>query len=203
MAGHNNFLLNRIDPSVAARLQPHLALVHLRHAQVLADTHQRVPKVYFPHDGIISNVVQLSNGGAIETAMIGRDGAFGAGQALDGKISLNRVIIQVPGTASAIESGRLCELAVALPPLRALLMKYEQFFSAQVQQAVACNAVHDVQNRTCKWLLRMHDFVGADLPLTQEFLAEMMGVRRTSVTAVAGFAEARHDQLQARTHPHK
>jgi len=186
MAGHTNFILNTIEPSVAARLQPHLALVHLRHGQVLADTHQRVQKVYFPHNGIISNVVQLSNGGSIETAMIGNDGAFGAGQALDGRISLNRVVVQVPGTASVIEAGRLCELALALPALRALLMKYEQFFSAQVQQAVACNAVHDVQNRTCKWLLRMHDLVGADLSLTQEFLAEMMGVRRTSVTAVAG-----------------
>jgi Crp-like helix-turn-helix protein len=118
--------------------------------------------------------------------MIGNDGAFGAGHALDGKTSLNRAVIQVAGTASAIESSRLCELALALPSLRALLMKYEQFFSAQVQQAVACNAVHSVEQRTCKWLLRMHDLVGEDLPLTQEFLAQMMGVRRTSVTEVAG-----------------
>jgi CRP-like cAMP-binding protein len=186
MTGHANFILNRVDPDTAARLQPHLSLVHLRHAQVLVDTHQRVQKVYFPHSGIISNVVQLSNGGSIETGMIGNDGAFGAGQALDDRVSLNRVVIQVPGTASVIESGRLCELALALPELRALLMKYEQFFFAQVQQAVACNAVHNVEKRICKWLLRMHDLVGEDLPLTQEFLAEMMGVRRTSVTEIAG-----------------
>jgi hypothetical protein len=66
------------------------------------------------------------------------------------------------------------------------LINYEQFFLSQVQQTAACNAVHNVQARICKWLLRMHDLVGVDLPLTQEFLAEMMGVRRTSVTAVAG-----------------
>jgi len=67
-----------------------------------------------------------------------------------------------------------------------LLIKYEEFLFSQVQQTAACNAVHDVQARTCKWLLRMHDLVGVDLPLTQEFLAQMMGVRRTSVTVVAG-----------------
>ena len=65
-------------------------------------------------------------------------------------------------------------------------MKYEQFFLSQVQQTAACNAVHKVEARTCKWLLRMHDLVGNDLELTQEFLAQMMGVRRTSVTQVAG-----------------
>jgi len=185
MAGHTNFILSRLEPNVAARLQPHLSVIYLRHGQVLADTHQHVQKVYFPHSGIISSVVELSDGGSIESGMIGNDGAFGAGQALDGRVSLNRVVIQVPGTASVIECGRLCELALALPVLRALLMKYEQFFFAQVQQAVACNAVHNVEKRTCKWLLRMHHLVGDDLPLTQEFLAEMMGVRRTSVTGVA------------------
>ena len=67
-----------------------------------------------------------------------------------------------------------------------LLIKYEEFLFSQVQQTAACNAVHSVQARTCKWPLRIHDLVGVDLPLTQEFLAQMMGVRRTSVTAVAG-----------------
>jgi CRP-like cAMP-binding protein len=202
MTGHANFILNRVDPDTAARLQPHLSFVHLRHAQVLVDTHQRVQKVYFPHSGIISNVVQLSSGGSIETGMIGNDGAFGAGQALDDKVSLNRVVIQVPGTASVIDSGRLCELALELPKLRALLMKYEQFFFAQVQQAVACNAVHNVEKRICKWLLRMHDLVGEDLPLTQEFLAEMMGVRRTSVTQVAGELQKRGLITYSRGHVH-
>jgi CRP-like cAMP-binding protein len=70
--------------------------------------------------------------------------------------------------------------------LRELVVRYEQFFVAQVQQTAACNALHDVPTRTCKWLLRMHRLVGNDLPLTQEFLAQMMGVRRTSVTEVSG-----------------
>jgi hypothetical protein len=118
--------------------------------------------------------------------MIGRDGAFGAGQALDEQVSLNHVVMQVAGTASVISSNRVCEVADEHPAFRRLLLSYEQFLLAQVQQTAACNAVHHVQARTCKWLLRTHDLVGDDLPITQEFFAEMMGVRRTTVTEVAG-----------------
>ena len=153
---------------------------------MLAETHQRVEKVYFPHSGIISCVVELVGGGAIETGMIGKDGAFGASQALDDKVSLNQVVVQVTGMASVITSDEIRKVADELPAFRGLLVKYEQFFLAQVQQTAACNAVHNVQARMCKWLLRMHDLVGVELPLTQEFLAQMMGVRRTSVTEVAG-----------------
>jgi CRP-like cAMP-binding protein len=84
-----------------------------------------------------------------------------------------------------ISSDHIREAADEIPIFRSLLVKYEQFFLAQVQQTAACNAIHTVQARTCKWLLRMHELTGDDLPLTQEFLALMMGVRRTSVTSVA------------------
>lgn len=186
MPHRQNFLLNRLEPAVLAQILPHLTLVDLQHGHVLAETHQRVERVYFPHSGIISCVVELLGGGAIETGMIGNDGEFGATQALDHKVSLNHVVMQIAGAASVISSDRIREIANELPSFRGLLVKYEQFFLAQVQQTAACNAVHDVQARTCKWLLRMHDLVGVDLPLTQEFLAQMMGVRRTSVTQVAG-----------------
>jgi CRP-like cAMP-binding protein len=181
-----NFLLNRLEPAVLAEIEPHLTLLELDHSHVLAETHQRIEKVYFPHTGIISCVVELVGGGAIETGMIGNDGEFGASQALDDKVSLNHVVMQVAGVASVISSDRIRMIADELPSFRGLLVKYEQFFLSQVQQTAACNAVHSVQARTCKWLLRMHDLVGIDLALTQEFLAQMMGVRRTSVTQVAG-----------------
>jgi CRP-like cAMP-binding protein len=186
MPHQKNFLLNRLEPDVLAQIRPHLSLLELQHSDVLAETHQRIEKVYFPHSGIISCVVELVGGGAIETGMIGNDGAFGASQALDDKVSLNHVVIQVGGTASVISSNHVREFANELPVFRGLLVKYEQFFLAQVQQTAACNAAHTLQARTCKWLLRMYDLVGVDLPLTQEFLAQMMGVRRTSVTDVAG-----------------
>jgi hypothetical protein len=99
--------------------------------------------------------------------MVGNDGAFGASQALDDKVSLNHVITQVAGVASVITSDRLREASSEFPSLRVLLIKYDEFLFSQVQQTAACNAVHSVEARTCKWLLRMHDLAGDDLPLTQ------------------------------------
>jgi len=182
----DNFLLNLLEPDVLDRIEPQLSIIDLQREQVLAETHQRIERVYFPHSGIISCVVELIGGGAIETGMIGKDGNFGSSQALDDKVSLNHVVTQVGGTASLMSSEHLRQQAEAFPPFRSVLIKYDQFFLAQVQQHVACNAAHNVQARTCKWLLRMHELVGPDLPLTQEFLAQMMGVRRTTVTTVAG-----------------
>ena len=185
MPHQNNQLLARFGPLEMEALRPELRTVTLDHGQVLADTHRPIETTYFPYSGILSFVVALQNGMAIETGMVGRDGEFGAANALDGKVSLNRVIVQVPGLASAINSDRLHTIADHLPNVRAMLIKYELFFLAQVQQTAACNAVHDVHTRTCKWLLRMHQLAGDDLRLTQEFLAQMMGVRRTSITEAA------------------
>jgi CRP-like cAMP-binding protein len=186
MPHRNNFLLNRLEPDLLAQIEPHLSLVELPQGKVLARRDDLVERVYFPHSGIISCVVELKGGEAIATAMIGSDGAFGAGQALDDHVSLNDVIMQVAGTASVIRSERICDIAEQLPAFRRLLVSYEQFLTAQVQQTGACNAIHSAQARTCKWLLRMHQLAGDDLLLTQEFLAQMMGVRRTTLTGVAG-----------------
>jgi CRP-like cAMP-binding protein len=180
-----NQLLARLDSPTLLVMLPDLRVVDFRQGDVLADSHHRVEQVYFPHAGVLSFVVEMRNGQAIETGMTGRDGEFGAAQALDHKVSLNKVVVQVPGRASVMDSDRLRHAANSLPNLRALLVKYELFFVAQVQQTAACNAVHDIHSRTCKWLLRMHQLAGDDLPLTQEFLAQMMGVRRTSVTEIA------------------
>ena len=186
----SNFLLGRLSPMTLSRVAPYLSLVDLPAAEVLAEPHQRIQRVYFPYSGIISSVVELTDGGMIETGMIGNDGVFGASQAMDDKLSLNLATVQIAGKASVISVDRLRALAADLPDFRALLVKYEQFFLAQVQQTAACNAVHDIDARTCKWLARMHDLVGPDLLLTQEYFARMMGVRRTSVTTVAGALQA-------------
>jgi CRP-like cAMP-binding protein len=182
----DNQFLARLDRSLFATVEKHLKMVDLRQGDVIAETHGIVHKVYFPHGGIISCVVQLTNGGTIETAMIGKDGLFGGGPALDHKLSMNRVVMQVPGTVSTIDADRLRLLAQENPVLREMLICYEQFIVAHVQQTAACNAVHNVASRTCKWLLRMQRLVGDDLPLTQEFLAQMMGVARSSVNKIAG-----------------
>jgi len=186
MSVHQNFLLARIKAAGIESFLPRLSVVELRAGQVIAEMQQPVHSVHFPHSGIISCVVQLVGGGTIATGMIGRDGAFGASQALDGRVSLNKVVAQVPGVASVINDAHLVKAAESHPELRRILLKYDQFLLAQTQQTAACNALHSIQMRTCKWLLRMHDLAGTDFALTQEFLAQMMGVRRTSVTDVAG-----------------
>jgi CRP-like cAMP-binding protein len=185
VSGHlENQLLASLDPSVLAELEPDLRIVHINQGEVINETHTTVQKVYFPHGGIISCVVELIGGGAIETGMIGKDGQYGAAAALDHKVSLNLVVMQIAGDASVVDADRLRDLVVLHPKLREQVMAYEQFFLSHVQQTCACNAVHKVEARICKWLLRMQKLVGDDLILTQEFLAQMMGVRRTSVTEV-------------------
>jgi CRP-like cAMP-binding protein len=185
MSPRENALLHPLDPATFSRIEPHLSVIELHRKMVLAEAHRTLDKVYFPHSGIISCVVGLRSGDTIQTGMIGNDGEYGAGHALDNKMSLNNAVVQVAGTASVMASDELRKLANELPPFKELLVNYEQFFLAQVQQTAACNAVHNIQSRTCRWLLRMHDLAGLDLSLTHEFLAEMMGVRRTSVTGIA------------------
>jgi CRP-like cAMP-binding protein len=180
-----NQLLARLSPVTLAALEPDLTVAQLERGHVISETQTAVNRVFFPHGGIISCVVNLTDGGIIETGMIGKDGQFGAGAALDHKLSLNYVVMQVAGDASIITSDRFRQLAQEHPSLREIAVCYEQFFLAQAQQTAACNAVHDVQTRTCKWLLRMQRLVGDDIPLTQEFLAQMMGVGRSSVSPVA------------------
>ena len=114
--------------------------------------------------------------------MIGNDGVFGAIQAIDDRLSLNKVIVQVPSRSSVVDAAVVKHLADWSPDFRRLIIKYEQFTLGQVQQTTACNALHSVEERTCTWLVRMYDLAGRDLPLTQEFLAQMMGVQRTSVS---------------------
>src|SRR5436190_17892851 len=141
MPHRNNFLLRSLEPALLKKLAPHLSMVRLEQGQVLVGTHQLAQSVYFPQNGIISCVVELRGGGAIETGMIGKDGAWGASQALSGKVSLNHVVMQVAGTSSVIESGHMRQLATEHPAFRHLL-EYEQFFLSQVQQTAACHAVH-------------------------------------------------------------
>jgi CRP-like cAMP-binding protein len=186
-----NRLLSLLDPADLAELASHLKTVELTHGQVLAEAQQPIHQVYFPHSGIISFVVEMSDGHMIETGMTGHDGVLGAIQVLDGNISPNKVLIQASGVASVIDADRMREITAANAGVRALLGKHELFFIAQIQQSVGCNAVHTVEPRVCRWLSRMYDLVGEEFPLTQEFMGQMIGVRRTSVSLVAAQLQER------------
>jgi CRP-like cAMP-binding protein len=180
-----NKFLTLLPAADLALFQAELRVFDLAHGEVLAEPHQPIEKLYFPHSGIASYVVAMSDGNMIETGMVGRDGVVGALQAIDDKWSPNRIMVQVPGQASTIDIEIMRKAIDASPSLRVMLAKHEQFFVAQVQQSVGCNASHTVEARMCRWLLRMYDLTGPELPLTQEFMAQMMGVRRTSVSLVA------------------
>jgi len=115
---------------------------------------------------------------------------------------MNRVVVQIPMTVSVIDGQDLRQLVQDVPAIRKLLMDYEQFFIAQIQQTAACNAVHDIERRMCNWLLRMHDLAGDRLNLTQEFMAQMMGVRRTSISGVAALMQKKGLIAYSRGHLH-
>jgi CRP-like cAMP-binding protein len=182
-----NLLPASVSDDVYAALQPHLKIVELKHGAVIAETGGTVKNVYFPHSGIISLVVELSVGDMIETAMVGRDGVVNAAAALDGKVSLNKGIVQLVGVASVIGVDALALVADKFSDFRALLIRHEQVLLAQSQQSGACNASHLVEARLCRWLLRTRDLANSDdLLITQEFLAQMLGVRRSSLSIVAG-----------------
>jgi CRP-like cAMP-binding protein len=153
---------------------------------VLFEVGASIRQVYFPHSGVVSLVVDLASGDTIECAMVGRESIVGASCGLNGEVSICKAIVQIAGAASALDSHRLRELSDSSSIARAALFRHEQLVLVQAQQSAACNATHTVEARLARWLLRCRDVQGSDnLLLTQEFIAEMMGVRRTSVSVVA------------------
>src|SRR4051794_35903135 len=167
-------------------MEQHLRPAKLAFGDVISETDQPINHVYFPFSGVVSLVVDLSVGEMIETAMVGRDGVVNGTAALDGRTSLHRGLVQVAGEAATIRSEHLRKLATEFEPLHSVLIRHEQVLLAQAQQSAGCNASHTVEERMCRWLLRIRDLTGSDdMQLTQEFLAQMLGVRRTSVTVVA------------------
>jgi CRP-like cAMP-binding protein len=170
-----------------AALVPHLRVVQLPRETVLFAAGDTIEAIYFPHSGIVSIVVDLDSGEMIETAMVGRDSVVGGAAAVGDDIALNRAVVQVTAVASVVDVGTFRGLVQQSHAYHALLARHRQFILAQAQQSAACNAAHGLEARLSRWLLRCHDLLGSDdIPLTQEFLANMLGARRTSVTLVAG-----------------
>jgi CRP-like cAMP-binding protein len=181
-----NLLLGLFSPSDSKLLAPHLKPVKFEQRRVLFDADEQIRHVYFPIGAVVSLVITLSTGETVEAAMVGKDGVVGASAALDGKVSLSRGIIQLGGEMIVCEIDALKSVALQSPKLLALLIRHEQTVYAQAQQSAACFATHQVEARLCRWMLRARDLSESDdLPFTQEYLGQMLGVRRTSVTAVA------------------
>src|SRR4051812_29090423 len=155
MSQSPNRLLASLSQNIFAAMEPHLRLVKLAFGDVISDTDQPINHVYFPFSGVVSLVVDLSVGEMIETAMVGRDGVVNGTSALDGRTSLHRGIVQVAGEATTIHSEALRKLATEFEPLHSILIRHEQVLLAQAQQSAGCNASHTVEERMCRWLLRI------------------------------------------------
>jgi CRP-like cAMP-binding protein len=180
-----NRLLAALTPDDFAHLAPHLAAIELLRGKVLYETGETIHHAYFPHVGMVSLVTVLQDGQIVETATFGREGVLGFSSALVSKQSFGRYIVQLPGSASRIPLVHLRAAFDASTALRTLLLRFTEALLAQTFQTVACNAVHSVEARCCRWILSSRDRMKTDtVPLTHEFLAEMLGVQRSTVSAI-------------------
>jgi CRP-like cAMP-binding protein len=181
-----NHFLASLPPDDSDLLRPHLRQDDLTLRTVLFRPEEQIDRVYFPAAGIISLVVPLSDGYLVEAAMFGKNSVVGGGAALDGRVAVNQAIVQAPGSCLTIETGMLSRFVSESDSLRAALMRHELASYALTQQVAACNARHGLEERLCRWLMQTRDTWESDtLPLTQDFLAQMLGVQRTSLTVVA------------------
>ena len=186
MPPFSNALLTSLPPVVFEYLSPHLRTVDLRRAAVIATAGERLTHAYFPHCGILSLVARLEGGQSVEAAMVGRDSVFGASAALGDPTALNDTVVQLPGSASILEIARLRAVAERDSQFRSLLIRHEQTLFVQALQSSGCNAVHSVESRLARWLLRARDLAGGDtLDMTQENLSQILGARRSSVSIAA------------------
>jgi len=181
-----NRLLASLPADDFAYLSPQLTTVELERGRLLYDPGDRIDMIYFPHDGVISLMTLMENGAAIESATIGPEGALGLHAAVTQRRSMSRAIVQTPVRASRISATQLHDAWQRSARLRELVERHSEALFGHALQSVGCNALHSVEARFCRWLLTCHDRISTDtIALTQEFLADMLGVQRTTVTAVA------------------
>jgi CRP-like cAMP-binding protein len=167
-------------------LTPHLKPVEFEQGTILHEQGDVIDEVYFPNDGIISLVAVMQQGNAIELATIGFEGAVGALAGLGPRRSHTRAIVQVPGNGQRISAARFRKATEESEAVRNIVVRYGEMLLIQVQQTAACNALHAVEARLSRWLLQARDRLQSDtIQLTHEFLSQMLGVRRTTVSVVA------------------
>ncbi len=183
-----NRLLAMLPPDEYGRLLSYLQPVTLELRQVLQKARAPIEYAYFPTSGATSFLTVMEGGAAIEVGTVGSEGMVGSTAVLGVAVtSPHQVIVQVAGAGLRVEAAVLTRAAVRDGGLRRVLALYHAAFLAQVSQSVACNGLHPVGRRCCRWLLVTHDRVEGDaMPLTHEFLGFMLGVRRASVTEVLG-----------------
>jgi CRP-like cAMP-binding protein len=185
VTNYNHFLAS-LPPAEFGVLKPYLSETGMERDALLHEQGDAVRHVYFPQSGMISLVVVMNNGEGAEASTIGREGAVGMLSALNGTRSAHRAVVQLPGVMARIPALQFQKAAREHSLIGEMVLHYTEMHVAQTQQIAACNVLHNIEPRLCRWLLQTRDRVdGEVLPLTQEFLSEMLGVRRTTVTWTA------------------
>ena len=182
----NNRLLAALPVDTFEAMVDDLCHVSIPQGELIFERGDDIAEVYFPQTGMISLLVVNKNGGAIEAATVGREGALGLHRGLGARRSFTRATAQIGGKFSTIRAVQFERIVHDHAPLRDMIGRYIELTLAEAQQTAACNATHDAASRLARWLLQCADRTGSDrLPLTLEFLAQMLGVRRTTVTLLA------------------
>ncbi len=186
-----NRILEMLPTDVSTRMERSLQRKSFAIREMLYEANAPIEHGCFPLGGVMSLVIMMEDGGAVEVGTIGNEGMVGTPVLLGASTSPTMAFCQVPGDAllMPVDAFRQ-ELDQEDQILHRLLRRYTQAMVNQISQSVACNHLHSVEERACRWLLMTHDRVGQDqFHLTQEFLAQMLGVRRPSVTVAAGMLE--------------
>jgi CRP-like cAMP-binding protein len=191
MKAEGSTALDTIQRQHGRILNPLLREIPLRASEPLLLADGPIERLYFPLQGMISLLIPLRTGSSVEVATVGSSGVVGAAAAFGQDRSSVDAVVQIAGRAAVIEASTVRQIAREHPSLLSALFKYEEFNGFQAQQGAACNAKHLLEARLARWLLRCADITGCtEIRLTQEFLAEMLGTRRTSVTLAAQHLEA-------------
>ncbi len=184
---NQNRILAALPEDDYQRLAPHLEPIALPSREVLHEAETPIRWVYFPTSGIVSLVLVMGDGALAEVGMVGREGMVGVSVFLGSDKSTVRAFSQIAGHAVRVRTEVFKEELRRSPALHRLVSCHMQALFSQISQSTVCNHFHTVEQRMCRWLLMCHDSVGTDqFPLTQEFLSQMLGVRRPTVTVIAG-----------------
>jgi CRP-like cAMP-binding protein len=187
-----NHFLDALGAADLRALRPHIAPVNLTRNDVVDEVGAPVGFVYLPVDAILSVVTVMRSGAQVESRTIGRETGYGLLHAIGSPISFERMIVQVGGSAWRIPLRVLREAAAGSPSLVETIVRHAQASMIQSAQNTACNSLHPAEQRLCRWLLLTQDRLQSDvLPLTQEHLSIMLGVQRTTITAIASQLQER------------
>ncbi len=183
---YRNLFLKVLPPRELALLKPALQYADLKQGELLGEPGQDVSDVVFVEAGMVSLMTTMQDGTAIEIATLGRESIFGVLSALGNHRSNVRAIVQIDGAGWKMRAADFRAAVEKSRTLRNLVLLSSELSLAQMQQTAACNALHSAERRLCRWILQVHDRIDSDvIELTQDFLAQMLAVRRPTVTLIA------------------